>query len=137
MNTTVEQITKIDSSITKMCKKIYATGSRVICNPAPTDTDEDFIVLVDGEYFFDLIQELCANKYELGGSDVTPSEDFAPDMWEGFQSYKKGEVNLIVTCSEEFFGKFVLATIIAKNKNLLVKEGRIALFQKILYGEGQ
>ena len=135
MNTT-DQTTKIDSSITKMCKKIYPTGSRVICDPAPTDTDEDFIVLVDGEDFFDLIQELCANKYELGGSDVTPSEDFAPNVWEGFQSYKKGEINLIVTCSEEFFGKFVGATIVAKSLNLLDKSDRIALFQKILYGEG-
>jgi hypothetical protein len=123
--------------IRHLCKHIEPVGSRVTCSPAPTDTDEDFLCLVSGpDAFWKLITHLQDNLYELGGSDVAPVDEYVLAEWEGFQSYKKGDVNLIVTCSEKFFGLFMEASDEAKRLNLLAKEDRIALFQKILYGEG-
>jgi len=46
---------------------------------------------------------------------------------------RKGEINLIITTSKDFFDKFVKATEMAKEQNLLLKDERITLFQKILY----
>lgn len=121
--------------IKALCKGVVPVGSRVTCDPSPTNTDEDFLCLVDRERFLELIQLLVYEGYEVGGSDITPSENFTVDKFEGFQSYRKGDVNLIVTCSNVFFDLFMLATNIAKQKNLLVKEDRISLFQHIIYGK--
>ena len=117
------------------CIKMEPVGSRITCNPPPTDTDEDFLCLVARDKFYDLVGILVDKNYDLGGSNVVPSEDYELEEWEGFQSYKKGITNLIVTCSIDFFDKFMVATKIAKEENLLLKEERIALFQYILYND--
>jgi hypothetical protein len=115
------------------CLKVEPVGSRITCNPPPMDTDEDFLCLVARDKFYDLVDMLVDKNYDIGGSNVVPSEDYPIDEWEGFQSFKKGITNLIVTCSVDFFDRFMVATKIAKEKNLLLKEERIALFQYILY----
>lgn len=117
-----------------LTQAITPTGSRYICNPAPTDTDEDYVVLVSPDNFNALIDAISLDdNYDLGGSDIFAAEETPLSEWEGFQSWKKGEINLIITTSREFFDKFVKATEIAKEQNLLQKEDRITLFQKILY----
>jgi hypothetical protein len=116
-----------------LIQAIAPTGSRYICDPAPTDTDEDYVVLVLPEDFDDLILKISDNGYDLGGSDVFAAEEISLNEWDGFQSWKKGDINLIITTSKEFFDKFVEATEIAKELNLLQKEDRITVFQKILY----
>lgn len=113
--------------------KSSIVGSKVTCNPPPTDTDLDVLVLIKDTNFWSYIHHLGDQGFQLGGSDVVPAEEEYLKEWDGFQSYKRGEINLIITTSEEFFDKFMEATAIAKEKNLLKKEDRVALFQKILY----
>jgi hypothetical protein len=67
--------------ISQDCLEIFATGSRVICNPAPTDTDQDYVVLVKLGLFWEVIESLADNGYDVGGSQVfditeeTPQDD--------------------------------------------------------------
>lgn len=105
---------------------LYQVGSRVTCDPAPTDTDEDWLVLT----------------YGLDGADMEASgftQDGSPQFYTGndnggFRSWRRGDLNIITTESPEFFWKFVTATDLAKRFNLLAKADRIALFQAVLYG---
>lgn len=96
----------------------YATGSRVICDPPPDDTDYDVVVLKVAP--IDLTGWTC----ESACGEYVPQ----------FVSYRRGKVNLIVTDDAEFYDRFVAATRVAKRLNLLKKEDRIALFQAVLYG---
>lgn len=101
-------------------------GSRVTCDPAPTDTDEDWLVLV---------REVPVEKLqEAGFSQEGSPEFYTGNDAGGFRSWRKGEINLITTQSDEFFRLFLTATYLAKRFNLLRKQDRIALFQAILYG---
>lgn len=101
--------------------KIIPVGSRATCDPAPENTDIDYLVLVK--------KRTCPVGWELdtGGVHYEPSEG-------EFNSWRKGNVNLIVTDSYFFYDKFVVATKLAKRFNLLDKRDRIALFQGVLYG---
>lgn len=116
---------------------VHRTGSRVICNPAPTDTDIDYIVLVDNCYCAaGIIDHMVHNGYthNIGESDSYQNM-LSFDEEDGFMSFKKGEVNYIITPSKDFFDKFCAATVSAKEKNLLDKQDRIKHFRKYLYGE--
>lgn len=106
-------------------------GSRVTCNPAPTDTDCDILVLVrDMGEFRDNAFE---HGYEMDGSNVLDAA-LPLDGEDRFSSYSKRDVNLIVTEDKEFYRKFIAASSVAKRLNLLQKPDRIALFQAVLYG---
>ena len=106
---------------------VEPVGSRVTCNPPPTDTDEDFLVC-------------CFN----GSADSHLKEqgfkqEGSPQFYTGnddgqFKSFRRGETNVIVTPFLEFFEKFRAATHIAKRLNIMAKSDRIALFQAVLYG---
>jgi len=103
--------------------EMAAVGSRVTCVPAPTDTDEDILILTDDARLFmgDAIEAGFANCGFYVGCD--------------FISLRKGEINLIVTEESSFYNKFILATHVCKALNLLDKEQRITVFQAILYGK--
>lgn len=106
-------------------------GSRVTCNPAPTNTDADYLVYTGDPYV--LRDKVLEAGYEIGGSLLLD----ANSPLEGndrFSSYTKGEINLIVTSDEAFYKRFLAASSVAKRLNLLKKEDRIALFQAVLYG---
>lgn len=110
-----------DVSFEDCVLKRHATGSRYICNPAPKDTDNDTVILVNGYYPWpDILRadgwEDCGIEYE-GGSE--------------FQAFRKGEENYIVTESPHFYLSYVKATEGAKALNLLNKEDRIKLFQAV------
>lgn len=121
--------------------RIEPVGSRVTCNPPPTDTDRDWLVLVpsiqpetQGDPFFGFAAELSKDGWTLP-EPYTPANPDKPQ--EGglvFMSVRRGEDNLILTDSEEFFRRFLAATSVAKRLNLLDKADRIALFQAVLYG---
>jgi hypothetical protein len=105
---------------------IYPVGSRVTCNPPPSDTDEDWLVHVlhvDTE-------ALVAAGFKQDGSP----QFYAGNDNGGFRSWRRDELNVITTQSAEFFWRFVTATDLAKRFNLLAKADRIALFQAVLYG---
>lgn len=113
------------------CLRITAVGSRITCDPAPTNTDADYLVLVADHAAFR--QVAFDNGYELGGS-LLLGEKFPLDSQDIFSSYVKGEVNLIVTMDFTFHMRFLAASSVAKRLNMLVKDDRIALFQAVLYG---
>jgi hypothetical protein len=53
-----------------------------------------------------------------------------------FVSLRSGDVNLIVTSDARFAARFLVATRLATQLNLLNKNDRVALFQAVLYGKG-
>lgn len=121
------------NEIKSLCKRFEPVGSRVTCNPAPTDTDEDFLALVSDENFNKFYEHLMHAGYELGGSIPFNENDLSPD--ECFCSFALGDINIIATESDVFFDRFMIATAEATRLNLLVKADRIALFQSILYAK--
>ena len=111
-------------------------GSRVTCNPAPPDTDEDWLVLYPEERFQELHDVLYLDGWSLGGSFMAGSFNQSnPD--EQFRSYTKEingiKRNLICTSSEIFHKRFWAATTVSTRLNLMNKDDRIALFQAVLY----
>lgn len=103
-----------------------SVGSKVICNPPPMGSDYDFLVLVkkrDASRIASL-----GFKLDDGSAHYDPSEG-------KFNSWRRGEVNLIVTDDPDFFDKFVFATKIARSLNLFKREDRVTLFQAILYNK--
>ncbi len=121
----VQGIAQLPIEMHKHIIKAEPTGSRAICTPAPTDTDEDWLILVDDWAKFSDVA--IANEWGVTGPG--DSEKYP----EFFASLRKGEMNLIATESESFFDKFSAATFAAKRLNLLNKSDRIALFQAVLY----
>lgn len=151
-------INKLKLELKDFIIKIGHCGSRVTCNPAPTNTDDDYMLLVKS--FVDFREFMEANGYVLGGSDIGHEDntlppdsrfmsfvkDYTPivqtETVKDFfgictpkpKDYVSGQVNLIVTESEIFYDKFMLATHVSTRLNLMEKEHRIVLFQAILYG---
>ena len=108
------------------------TGSRIICSPAPEGSDEDTLVLVEGDLETAealRIMEGLGFSYE-GNRHYTSKGEKKP-----FQSWRNGKSNWVLTNSPEYFERFKLATTLAKRLNLLDKQDRIAVFTAILYGE--
>jgi len=122
--------------IQKMCR----TGSREICNPAPTDTDEDWLVLINPED-----EEHFMGWFEIGNRDDGAHIDDMNQWWElggshvvgresEFKSFRKGEFNIIMTSDPLFYKYFEAATSVAKKLNLLNKDDRIMLFNAVMNG---
>lgn len=106
-----------------------ATGSRVICNPPPTDTDQDFVVLVRDMQEAETYLMGVADAVVEGSRPEDPRNNTSP-----FLSIRILDLNFIITSDQQFFNQFQLATAVAKRLNLLDKADRIVLFQAILYG---
>lgn len=106
-------------------------GSRVTCDPPPVNTDQDVLVYVRRHQVDRLFSALERDGWKFDGSEA-----YANSVREGqgFRSYRKGDVNLVVTSEREFYDRFVAATTVAKHLNLLQKSDRVALFQAVLYG---
>lgn len=101
------------------------TGSRYICDPAPTDTDEDYVCLADATTDLALLAAGFEQTTEVGAYVEMPE----------FFAWRCGEFNVITTESGEFYRLFVEATEEAKRLNLTSKVDRVALFQRVLYNE--
>nr|AYD75896.1 conserved hypothetical protein [Pseudo-nitzschia multiseries DNA virus] len=99
-------------------------GSTITCDPPATGTDIDVLVLVKKRNASTL--EGLGFDFENGRAHYEPSEG-------EFNSWRRGDLNLIVTDDLGFFNAFALATEVAKTLNLLRKEDRVTLFQAILY----
>jgi hypothetical protein len=108
-------------------------GSRVTCSPASTDTDIDYLVLVESLHTFEAAA--LSFGWKLGGSKPA-DEIFVIDKHCQFASVTFGQYNVIATTSQVFYGRFMAATGVAKRLNLLNKKDRIMLFQAVLYSRG-
>ena len=105
---------------------IIPTGSNYICDPPTTNTDIDFVIYTKKE------RELCLFLENRGF--LTNYNDDYLGIEEGlFISYKKENLNLLLINDYPFFIRWVKATKLAKELNLLKKEDRIKLFRGILY----
>lgn len=111
-------------------ERFTPTGSRFICNPPPTGTDNDHVVLATRV-------RTAIKHFKATGFDCHSGLSAAIDegnSHDAFWSLRRGDINLIVTGDSDFYERFVLATKLARRFNLLLKADRVALFQAILYG---
>ena len=104
--------------------KIWAVGSRTIDGAAKPDSDYDFLALSRGP-IPDAIEDM-GYKLLKGDAHYEPNEG-------GFNSWRKVEVNLIVTQSQEFAEAFLRATAVAQKLALTDRDDRVTLLQAILY----
>lgn len=123
---TVQAQPEVAAILGSACRHLVPVGSRVTCNPAPTDTDEDWLALCAG----DTSELMSSHGFKQDGSP----QFYTGNDNGGFRSWRRGELNVVTTESDEFFWRFVTATDLAKHFNLLAKADRIALFQAVLYG---
>jgi hypothetical protein len=98
----------------------FPTGSRIICNPPVMNTDEDFVLITSDLSKFN--EEAASDGWQ-----DTATENYDIDS-SGFNTFRKGDKNLIVTVSFELFRKWLLATLLARKLNLTDKEDRKDLF---------
>lgn len=112
------------SVLNKAASVYNATGSSYICEGRVTPKDYDFIVLSSS---------LWRNQKQLIDLGFVTSTKEYEAISNDFYSYRRGDVNLILTGKAKFFADFNKATKIAKRLKLDNKEDRISLFQAILY----
>lgn len=115
---------EVQDMLLQNATRYQMTGSRYICEPAPADTDEDYVALGGGG--------LADALYKAGFVLNTDPEMY--DALPDFMAWRLGEFNIIQVEDENFYDLFVAATEEAKALNLLAKDDRIALFQRVLYG---
>lgn len=115
----------VDSFLRLNARKWQPVGSRYTCSPPPMNTDEDWLVFLK-----DVATHL---NLEIMGF-TAEGDDRYGDM-ENFRSYRRDDLNLIVTVKSDFYHSFLVATETAKRFNLLRKHDRIALFRAVLYQE--
>ena len=103
----------------------HQTGSTVICDPPVLTTDEDYVI-----YTYDmeeLVKELLAIGYKICGD--------AEYKGKGeFTAVRKGKYNYIIVEKEALYNRYEAAMLLAKKRNLCVKEVRVALFRQIIDG---
>ena len=107
-------------------KVSFPTGSSYICNPPVTNTDVDEMFLVDD------LQEVNFQLTGLGWTKCGLEEETYQDKPSHWAAYRKENMNALLTTDLKYFMDFFKATEEAKHLNLLNREDRVALFQKIL-----
>lgn len=124
------------SQIEQIGFTIEPCGSRVTCNPAPEDTDQDYLVALGdptanvNSAVSDIVSILSQTGWQWEG-DCDHYQNVAANA---FMSWRKDKINLIVTASHDFARRHRAATKLSARLNLLGKPDRIALFQAVLYG---
>jgi|TARA_Y100000310_G_scaffold161131_1_gene161055 hypothetical protein len=108
--------------------KQQIVGSRFICNPMPLDTDLDILVLTTTS------QEMVRAFMDENGYNWLGDESYTT-LRGKFDVFEKGDVQYIVTWSEEFYECFRIAAAVAKKLNMTKKHERVALHDMILHRE--
>lgn len=109
--------------------EISAAGSRITCAPFSENSDHDYLVYAEDEGILSHVIAILSN----GAFEREGNSQHYQDCGEGFMSWRKDMLNLIVSKNPDFVAKHKLATALCKRFNLLRKSDRIALFQAILY----
>lgn len=108
--------------------EVYAVGSRRTCDPAPMDTDDDYLIYS----FNDLeLDKTYASLAPLGWVEDRVGRYRMGQGKGQFISYRKEDKNLIVSSEYSFVEKFLLASSVAKAHNILSKTARIACFDMV------
>ena len=124
---------------------VWPSGSSYICDPPVINTDEDWLIYSPPELFRQTRELAFANHFSRSAqrSSYTKIAE-QRDRFIAYRSLPPGpwrtcpygnNLNLIITCDLDFYQKFQFATEEAKRLNLLVKDDRINLFQKVFQGK--
>ena len=113
---------------------VVPVGSRVTCNPPPTDTDEDYLVLVKDKPAAVAGLKALGFEYSADPEKLAKYEAMNGTARWSFTSLWFGNVNYIVTDSQFFFERFLTATHVCKALNLLDKADRIMVFEAVRGG---
>lgn len=114
------------------CEDCQETGSKYICNPPVLNTDEDWIFDCSAEGQMEAADKFL-KIHDFFMCDM--AEDEYDDIRANFTPYRLGYMNFILCNNKSFYKKFVFATELAADMNLLDKDNRIRLFQAILYNK--
>lgn len=125
--------TDLPPLLSALALSVETVGSRVTCDPPPVGTDADILVLIEDGRLNEARGTLADEGFAQDGSQVADEVNYI-DAADRFESFKRGDLNIILTASAEFFRRFMAASACAKRLNLLAKADRIALFQAVLYG---
>jgi hypothetical protein len=106
-------------------------GSRITCDPPPTDSDEDWLVLLPDQQV--PLSNLVAYLSDDGWTWEGNSQHYQQMAEKTFMSWRKGDVNLIITKNVFFAQRHTAATHVCKTLNLKDKSQRIMVFQAVLY----
>jgi hypothetical protein len=109
------------------CLAAVPVGSRVTVNPPPMDTDCDILCRCDDYDAFDNFY-----NYLLDKGWKEEGEYGEMEFWSYRKKIEETPYNLIVTFNEEFFDKFLEATVKCKKLNLQTKGERVELFDKVM-----
>lgn len=103
--------------------KCAPTGSRVICDPAPTDTDEDWLVFVP-----DSLRDAACEWLEAHGATHSDEQEVYPDG----VCFRLGDLNPVLIWDHNVFYAWVAATYWAAKLNLRDKAERTRLFRALV-----
>lgn len=106
-------------------RNIHRTGSRVICEPPVTTTDDDYVICARSEAVAHALLSLGFRETTASGENYMLS----PTIWRFF---RLEHINIILTCDTTAYGRFYLATCIAADLNLTEKGDRVALFHRLV-----
>lgn len=109
---------------------IHPTGSRVICEKPPENSDYDYLVLYTGWRLKKLEEYLGTLGFRCDTLKGSYRIGTGP-----FDSWRYKDINILVTRNRKFFKSWINATELAKGLKLNEKKDRIYLFQRMLYPE--
>lgn len=106
-------------------------GSRVTCSIVPETSDFDYLVQIPrDEKIYETVLDL------LPGPDWTleGGQHYDTGIRNTFHSFRRGNVNLLLSMNAEWCAKHHIATHICKRLDILDKPKRVMVFQAVLYG---
>lgn len=104
-------------------------GSRVTCNPIPEGADWDYLIFC----YTEAGVRHMVNYLGSEGYQWESSEHYQQVAGNGFMSWRKGDTNILLTSNQIWLDLHHQATELCRLENILDKEERIRLFQKVLY----
>lgn len=116
---------QVPEDLKGLYQEALLTGSRVMCNPPVLDTDLDVVLLVtDGD---------AVLAIERQGYTLTTDATYGADL-NDFCTFRKGDVNLIVTSNAAEFRSWTVATRWCTELNLQSKTDRADFFNIVRHG---
>lgn len=125
--------------------EMETVGSRTIPGAAKPDSDHDILIYSNQYRNRWGTKKVVAKLFELGFKpdangkqvkDAYGQTRTLPGYGTGvFDSFRKGDINLIITGNKEFYNKFLTANKLAIAMGLTDRTQRVTLFKYILYGE--
>lgn len=122
----------MDQRIAKIIKllgaeNVYLTGSRAICYPPPSTSDEDWVVFCPTEKQPEFQRMILDAGFTISGA--TDEKDYQEnDRWIA------DGIDLIVCHTKEAFKRWQVATMVCRSLNLQKREDRCMVFHAIRHG---